>query len=293
MPRVVSCARASWARCYRPRGSTPCPRPPHLWSGLLRLKLSGCRHCRLRIRRPVDRHAGLDLLHQRFPAHAPNGRAARSSCTRGRARPAVRPSSPHPQPVSIVMTAITILLTAATAASLLTKSLPLQALPLQATSFFGDAAHAPATLAEPAADTIYKVGALVIEAPWTRATPGGARVGGAYLKITNTGAESDRLVGGSLPIAGAVEVHQMSMTDGVMNMRKLEAGLEIKPGQTVELKPGGYHLMFTGLRQALQQGQSVKGTLQFEKAGSVEVEYRVEPIGARSGEGGKKEQHVH
>jgi periplasmic copper chaperone A len=176
----------------------------------------------------------------------------------------------------------TILLTAAAAASLL-----IQSLPLQAASAFGDASRGVATMAEPAADTVYKVGALVIEAPWARATPGGARVGGAYLKITNTGAESDRLVGGSLPTASAVEVHQMSMTDGVMKMRKLEAGLEITPGQTVELKPGGYHLMFTGLRQPLQQGQRVKGTLQFEKAGSVEVEYRVEPIGAQSGEGGK------
>jgi len=185
------------------------------------------------------------------------------------------------------MTAMTILLTAAAAASLLS-----QPLPLQAASGFG-ASRAPPTLAEPAADTIYKVGALVIEAPWARATPGGARVGGGYLKITNTGAETERLLGGSLPIAAAVEVHQMSMSDGVMQMRKLEAGLEIKPGQTVELKPGGYHLMFTGLRQALQQGQVVKGTLQFEKAGSVEVEYRVEPIGARSGDGGKTEQHAH
>ena len=181
------------------------------------------------------------------------------------------------------MTGITILLTAATAASLLTHSLP-----LQAASGLRDAFRAAATLAEPAGDTVYKVGALVIEAPWTRATPGGARVGGAYLKITNTGTQSDRLVGGSLPIATAVEVHQMSMSEGVMKMRKLEAGLEIKPGQTVELKPGSYHLMFTGLSQALQQGQTVKGTLQFEKAGSVEVEYRVEPIGARSGEGKKE-----
>jgi periplasmic copper chaperone A len=190
---------------------------------------------------------------------------------------------------SIVMTAITLLLTAAAAASLLTPSLLHEA----AASFGVTARAAAATLAEPAADKIYKVGALVIEAPWTRATPGGARVGGAYLKITNTGTESDRLIGGSLPIAATVEVHQMSMTDGVMKMRKLEMGLEIKPGQTVELKPGGYHLMFTGLRQALQQGQPVKGTLQFEKAGSVEVEYRVAPTGARSGEGGQKEQHVH
>jgi copper(I)-binding protein len=181
-----------------------------------------------------------------------------------------------------------LLLAAAAAANTLTASLALSA----HLSLAGAPRAAAATLAETAADTVYKVGPLVIEAPWTRATPGGAQVGGAYLKITNTGAEADRLVGGSLPIATAVEVHEMSMTDGVMKMRKLERGLEIKPGQTVELKPGGYHLMFTGLRQALQQGRPVKGTLQFEKAGSVEVEYRVEPIGARSGEGAKP-QHTH
>ena len=185
------------------------------------------------------------------------------------------------------MKAITLLLAAACAANTLPASLALSA----HSSLAGAPRAAAATLAETAADTVYKVGRLVIEAPWTRATPGGAKVGGAYLKITNTGAEADRLVGGSLPIATAVEVHEMSMTDGVMKMRKLERGLEIKPGQTVELKPGGYHLMFTGLRQALQQGRLVKGTLQFEKAGSVEVEYRVEPIGARSGEG--KPQHTH
>ena len=124
----------------------------------------------------------------------------------------------------------------------------------------------------------------MIEAPWARVTPGGAKVGGAYLKITNTGTEADRLVGGTLPVAAAVEVHEMSMTDGVMKMRKLDKGLEIKPGQTVELKPGGYHIMFTGLSEGLKQGQPVKGTLQFEKAGSVEIEYRVAPIGAQSGD---------
>lgn len=186
------------------------------------------------------------------------------------------------------MKAITLLLAAAAAANTVTACLALSA----HLSLPGAPRAAAATLAQTAADTVYKLGPLVIEAPWTRATPGGAQVGGAYLKITNTGAEADRLVGGSLPIATAVEVHEMSMTDGVMKMRKLERGLEIKPGQTVELKPGGYHLMFTGLRQALQQGRPVKGTLQFEKAGSVEVEYRVEPIGARSGEGAKP-QHTH
>jgi copper(I)-binding protein len=148
-----------------------------------------------------------------------------------------------------------------------------------------------ARIFEVAADKTFKVGAIVVEAPWARATPGGAQVGGAYLKITNTGTEADRLVGGSLPIAAAVEVHEMSMTDGVMKMRKLDKGLEIKPGQTVELKPGGYHLMFTGLREGLKQDQPVKGTLQFEKAGSVEVEYRVAPIGAQSGDAQKKQMH--
>ena len=75
---------------------------------------------------------------------------------------------------------------------------------------------------------------------------------------------------------------EMSMTDGIMKMRKLARGLEIKPGQSVELKPGGYHLMFMGLRGGLKEGQTIKGTLVFEKAGSVDVEYRVAAIGAKS-----------
>lgn len=132
----------------------------------------------------------------------------------------------------------------------------------------------------------FKVGALVIEAPWARATPGGAKVAGGYMKITNAGTEADRLIGGSLPIAGEVEVHEMAMTGDVMKMRRLSEGLEIKPGASVELKPGGSHLMFMGLRGALKAGQPVKGTLVFQKAGTVEVEYRVAPIGAQSGGGG-------
>ena len=137
----------------------------------------------------------------------------------------------------------------------------------------------------------FKVGTLVIEAPWARATPGGAQVGGGYMKITNTGKEADRLVGGSLPIAGEVEVHEMAMAGNVMKMRRLADGLEIKPGETVELKPGGHHLMFMGLRSGLKAGQALKGTLVFQKAGTVEVEYRVAPIGAPSGGGGGGHSH--
>jgi periplasmic copper chaperone A len=129
----------------------------------------------------------------------------------------------------------------------------------------------------------YQLGSLVIEAPWIRATPGGAQVAAGYLKITNTGQTADRLIGGSLPVAKDVEVHEMTMNDGVMKMRRLAKGLEIGAGKTVELKPGGYHLMFTDLHEGLKEGQTIKGTLKFENAGSVEVEFSVAPIGAQSG----------
>ena len=142
---------------------------------------------------------------------------------------------------------------------------------------------------KPASPT-YNIGALVIEAPWARATPGGAKVAGGYAKITNTGKEPDRLIGGRLAVAKDVEVHEMTMADNVMKMRRLADGLEIKPGQSVELKPGGYHLMFMGLSSAPKAGQPIKGTLVFQKAGAVEVEFRIAPIGAQSGGGGHAHQ---
>ena len=130
-----------------------------------------------------------------------------------------------------------------------------------------------------------KVGNLDISAPWARATPKGATIGGGYLKITNTGTVPDRLVGGSSQVSGKLEVHQMSMSGGVMKMRPVFGGLEIKPGETVEFKPGGMHVMFVGLKQQLQQGQHFKATLQFEKAGSVDVDFSVAGIGATSAGG--------
>ncbi len=148
------------------------------------------------------------------------------------------------------------------------------------------------TAAKSAASASYKVGALVLDAPWIRATPGGAQVAGGYVKITNSGPETDRLIGGTFPLAAAVEVHEMGMTDGVMKMRSLPNGLEIKAGASVDLKPGGYHLMFQQLQSPLKDGQTIKGTLVFEKAGSVEVEYKVMPIGSGgSGAGGGGHSH--
>jgi len=124
-----------------------------------------------------------------------------------------------------------------------------------------------------------KVGSLTLDQPWSRATPGGAKVGGGYLRITNTGTAPDRLIGGSFPLASKVEVHEMRLEGDVMRMKPVEGGLEIKPGATVELKPGGLHLMFVDLKEPLKEGQTLKGTLTFEKAGAIEVEYTVRGMG--------------
>jgi copper(I)-binding protein len=128
--------------------------------------------------------------------------------------------------------------------------------------------------------TTFKLGDLTVTSPWTRATPGGAKIAGGYLKVTNNGASADRFVGAKSDAADRVEIHEMSMNDGVMKMRPLPNGLEIKPGETVELKSGGYHLMFMDLKQPLKQGDSFKAKLQFEKAGSLDVDFNVNALGA-------------
>jgi uncharacterized protein YcnI/copper(I)-binding protein len=132
-------------------------------------------------------------------------------------------------------------------------------------------------------------GDLMISVPWTRATPPAAKVAGGYLTITNGGKESDRLTGGSFVGGSRIEVHEMSMNDGVMKMRPLNEGLEIKPGATVKLEPGGYHLMLLDLVRPLAKGDKVKAQLQFEKAGKVDVELDVNAVGASAPAGG----HAH
>lgn len=137
----------------------------------------------------------------------------------------------------------------------------------------------------------YKVGALEIKHPWTRATPKNAPVAGGYLKIVNTGTTADRLTGGSAEVAQKFEVHEMSMDGGVMKMRELKDGLEIPPGATVELKPGSYHIMMMNLSHPLAKGDRVKGSLTFEKAGKVDVEFAVEAIGGSPASA--KMDHMH
>ena len=136
-----------------------------------------------------------------------------------------------------------------------------------------------------AAAETYTVGAIEIANPWARATHKSAPVGGAYMTITNKGAEADRLMGASTPLASKAEVHQMTMDKGVMTMRPVQGGLEIKPGETVVLKPDSFHLMLMGLKQPLAQGQRIKATLEFARAGKIDLEYVVESMGAQGPSG--------
>ncbi|MCO5131120.1 MAG: copper chaperone PCu(A)C [Xanthobacteraceae bacterium] len=125
-----------------------------------------------------------------------------------------------------------------------------------------------------------KAGDLAISQAWTRATPGGAKVGGGYLTIENKGKTADRLIGGATPAAARFEIHEMSLSDGVMKMHPVAGGLTIAPGKTVKLAPGGYHLMLIDLKQPFKQGESVPVTLRFEKAGEVAISLSVQGIGA-------------
>jgi copper(I)-binding protein len=126
----------------------------------------------------------------------------------------------------------------------------------------------------------FQIGSIVVERPWTRATPGGAKVAGGYLTVTNKGIEADRFLGATFARSSRAEIHQMKMEGGVMQMRPVPNGIEVKAGQTVKLEPNGYHMMFMDLKEPLKQGEKVKGQLRFEKAGTLDVEYSVEGIGA-------------
>jgi copper(I)-binding protein len=137
--------------------------------------------------------------------------------------------------------------------------------------------------AAPAAAQDYKLGALEIGHPWARATPPTAPTGGGYLSVKNTGTEPDRLVSVSSPAAGVVQVHEMKMEGNVMRMREIDGPLEIKPGETVTLAPGGMHLMMMGLKAPLKQGEKVPLSLVFEKAGKIDVELVVVAMGATPG----------
>jgi hypothetical protein len=140
-----------------------------------------------------------------------------------------------------------------------------------------------AVLAPAAHAAEFHAGSLDISGPYSRATPKGASIAAGYVTIKNTGTTPDRLIGGSSDAAAKFEVHEMSMDNGIMKMRPIKGGLEIKPGETVELKPQGLHIMFVGLKKPLKAGDHVKATLVFQKAGKVDVDFDVTGMGGPAG----------
>ena len=116
---------------------------------------------------------------------------------------------------------------------------------------------------------------------WSRATPKGAKVAAGYLTIENRGVQPDRLLSASSGAAAKVEIHQMSMQDGIMTMRPLDGGLAIPPDTTVTLVPGGDHIMFIGLIAPFEEDQRIPVLLNFERAGKIETIFEIGSVGAK------------
>lgn len=138
---------------------------------------------------------------------------------------------------------------------------------------FVAALSAPAFAQSPGASSI------TIDAAWARATPGGAKTGVVYLTLTNHGADADRLVAASTPVAEKAEFHTEFEDNGVMKMRPL-AAIEVKPHEKTVLKPNGMHLMLIGLKQPLKEGENFPLTLEFAHAGTMVVPIKVTKLGA-------------
>lgn len=132
------------------------------------------------------------------------------------------------------------------------------------------------------ASEVISAGDLTISDGWLKAMLPGQPAGGGYLTIANKGQLPDRLVGVSTPAAGKSEIHEMKVENDVMTMRPIEGGLDIPAGGSVELKPGGLHLMFMQVTEPFEKGATVPVTLEFEKAGKVELAL---PVRAAGGSG--------
>jgi periplasmic copper chaperone A len=122
--------------------------------------------------------------------------------------------------------------------------------------------------------------AIAVEQPWARATPAGAMTGAVYMTLDNKSGSADRLTGASSDVADTLQIHEMSVVNGVMQMRQLTDGLPIPAGASVVLKPGGYHVMLIGLKQPLTPGETFPLKLAFAKAGTISVTVAVQAMGA-------------
>jgi hypothetical protein len=136
--------------------------------------------------------------------------------------------------------------------------------------------------------------ALKVESPWARPTVQGQAAGGGYVRIVG-GAADDKLLSASSAVAGRVELHTMSMEGDVMRMRQVD-DIAVPAGQTVDLKPGGLHMMFMDLKAPLKTGSNFPLTLRFQKAGELKVDVKVQPAapgGTAGNQGMAGQEHKH
>ena len=132
--------------------------------------------------------------------------------------------------------------------------------------------------------------------PWIRGTVAQQKATGMFATVTSP--KGARLVSGTSPVAGIVEIHEMAMDGNVMKMRALANGLELPAGKAVDLKPGGYHVMLMDLKAQVKEGDVVPVTLVFEgkdgKRESVEVKAPAKPLANMPGMANKPAaEHKH
>ncbi len=121
--------------------------------------------------------------------------------------------------------------------------------------------------------------AVTITKAWSPATPPGAETGAAYFTISNNGATVDAILGAKSAVATDASVHEMKMAGGMMQMRAAP-NLALAPKTTVTFSPHGYHVMLTGLKKPLKEGDHFKLALQLQHAGAIEVDVTVQGLGA-------------
>lgn len=125
----------------------------------------------------------------------------------------------------------------------------------------------------------FKANAIEIVHPFFRATPPGAKTGAGYVILKNNGSESEKLLGIETEAAERVTFHRTVTESGMAKMVPIEGGLEIPPGGEYRLGLDGTHAMLEGLTAPIGLGQLITGTLVFEKAGRVDIDFEVEPAG--------------
>lgn len=118
---------------------------------------------------------------------------------------------------------------------------------------------------------------VTVADPWVRGTVAQQRATGAFMKLTST--DGARLVEARSPVAGVVEIHEMTMDNNVMRMRRVDA-IDVAAGGATQLRPGGLHVMLMELRQPLRAGEQLQLTLRFERAGTVQVAVPIQPASA-------------